>query len=104
MDGLTKDGVTGIGSDLIVLETNSSKGLEVGISEKNVSLLNIKQSRQSINVVQTAISFLIMRKHGSLVDIDSVKTLVEQGASHKHAILLTVVRDDRENTTGCHLQ
>jgi hypothetical protein len=42
LNGASESGGTRAGADLVILKANSSEGLEVGVGEKNVSLLNIK--------------------------------------------------------------
>jgi hypothetical protein len=90
-DGVAKLGRSLLGSNSVILVTDSREGLEVRIYEKNVRALDINERGSGIRV-----SLLRAGAH------DILNSLIKQFSSHDHAVCFTVICDKLEHTAGGH--
>jgi hypothetical protein len=91
LDALTILRITGSGSNPVVLEADRSEGLEMGVNEEKMGLLNVHEGR--VGILGTSLRLA-----------NSLKTLVKKRGRHKHPILLTIIGNNSENRTGRHLR
>lgn len=84
--------LAGVGADLVVLVADRSEGLEVGVDEENVGALDVHQSGGGVGE-----ALLVAHAH------DILDALVEELGGHDHAIGLTVVGDEFEDTSCGHV-
>jgi len=91
LHGVTERDRTSGRANLVVLVANSRERLEVRVHEQNVRLLDVDKSRRRV-----------AEASGNALVSDLLKTFTEQVRSHQHAVLLTIVGDQRKNTSGRH--
>lgn len=84
-----EDGLAGLGADLVVLVTDRSEGLEVGVDEENVSSLDVTERGSDVGFA------------GSLAGAHHfLNPLVEEHGGHDHSVGLAVVGNEFEDTSS----
>jgi hypothetical protein len=83
---------TRLHGDFVILKANRGERFEMRIHEEDVRTLDIHERRRRI------LDLRVLGAH----TLDLQKTLVQQGRSHEHAVLFTIIGNKLEDTSRRH--